>query len=432
MLFVQCVEISNACWWGQRTCNWPLIMASLKQDTGFLDFLSAFGRIHYLSALPAMLRDLGKLGDFYSAYLELGALEANLTGGDAWKSLSDVTEAYNWLLKHFTPYLDADGQAWVKTSINMGALTNVFMLSSEIFGVKSHHISANLQPNVDRITRFRKVVRHWKALGSVDTRPVAPEPVEEDIPDGVSEYFSTLFELDPPTLVADDPEAITNFFTGEKFKTTFLGCKEKGSQAVNEIKGKILTNQPGFSLGHIALKVANISASTCKPQSLSVQPRARTRKHLQVQVNRVFKETWLAQHHTLNYPAESPLQLCNEDGEPHHANKSTIRHIILREWEASVPRNRDSPFEVVAVDFMQLVYKPPPQRVKNCTQLAQYWATQLSAYLNATCSTLVVCFDKPAFASLAKAFTQVFFFLLLLLLFLLIQHSHRNLSSSFV
>jgi len=86
-------------------------MASLKQDTGFLDFLSAFGRIHYLSALPAMLRDLGKLGDFYSAYLELGALEANLTGGDAWKSLSDVTEAYNWLLKHFTPYLDADGQA---------------------------------------------------------------------------------------------------------------------------------------------------------------------------------------------------------------------------------------------------------------------------------------------------------------------------------
>jgi len=73
MMFLSAVKIAHACWWGQRSCNWTLIMASLKMDTGSLPFFPAWGRSHYQTALPSMLRDLSKLSPLEEAYLELGA-----------------------------------------------------------------------------------------------------------------------------------------------------------------------------------------------------------------------------------------------------------------------------------------------------------------------------------------------------------------------
>jgi len=203
-MFTDVVMMMNACWWGQRSCNWLLFTSSIKLDTGFLPFFSAWGRTHYQSATPAFLRDLGKLSDLEKAYLELGGALANITGKGHWTSLMYVTEVHNWMLKHYTPHLDASGEAWKRTSENFSAIIAIHECIEGLFLQRRKTAEKEYTPNTKRILTLAHTIKRWKVLGLSSSSNFSHlEAASSLLQLSPNDYWASLFEVKEPMIHED-------------------------------------------------------------------------------------------------------------------------------------------------------------------------------------------------------------------------------------
>jgi len=114
---------------------------------------------------------------------------------------------------------------------------------------------------------------------------------------------------------------------------------------------------------------------------------------------------WFQRRGEVHYPCAIPLQLTKNGVHRLKPNKSLAKRAILNEWDASV-LSFSCEFEVVAVDFMGLVYAKHSS-IKNIDQLAIYWAKRLEAFTSEQTHVLVICFDKNDYSNFAKTPTQV-------------------------
>jgi len=193
--------MSNAIWWGQRKCNWDLIIAGIKADIGFLPYFLAWGRTHYMTAVPAMLRDLGKLSKNEENLLHLGCTFVRTSDKGNWSSLSYLTEMLNWQLKHFTPHLDVDGRAWIKTSERLEAYMLISEAVSGLFKTKSDSLAKDHQPNAERVRFLSSLIQKWNVLGIARA---ADQPVFHIVPSNLHQYWEPLFLMSGTTVVIDD------------------------------------------------------------------------------------------------------------------------------------------------------------------------------------------------------------------------------------
>jgi len=202
-MFVEVVKIANACWWAQRTANWTLFLSAIKLDTGFLPYFPAWGRTHYQGAVPAFLRDLGRLNAEQKKMLEIGVAFGNTSGKGHWSSLSYVTEYHNWLLKHYTPHLDREGEAWRKTSQNFAAIAAINEGVANVFSIPGKATQKSSEPSPTRVAIFSAIIRRWDVLGC-EGPSQEMDAANSMAGLAIPSYWRSLFLQREPSLVKDD------------------------------------------------------------------------------------------------------------------------------------------------------------------------------------------------------------------------------------
>jgi len=154
-----------------------------------------------MTAVPVMLRDFGELGHNEKLLFELGCTMAKTNADGNWSSLSYMTEVANWFLKNFTPRLDSQGAAWVKTSGNIQTYMNVFETVSTLLENKKQALK-DPQPNPSRILLLASVIQKWNILG------ISRSSRETDVsnfPENLDPYWKPLFQMTEMTIHEDIP-----------------------------------------------------------------------------------------------------------------------------------------------------------------------------------------------------------------------------------
>jgi len=190
-MFADVTKMSNALWWGQRKGNWNLISATLKLDSGFLPFFFAWGRTHYMSAVVMQLRDLGCCSEAEQTLLELRCLLGKINENSQWCSLSYVTEVLNKYLKQHTPYLDAEGAAWIKTSQNLETFMRIFQIVDLLRGKEEKKGPKETEPNPERVKLLSSVIEKWNVLGVEEAMALT---YSVRFPPNIHPYWKPLFQ----------------------------------------------------------------------------------------------------------------------------------------------------------------------------------------------------------------------------------------------